>query len=588
MAEVQAHVIHVISENDLQGVKKAGKRLRALCPIHHSRDRDLSLNPCLDYYLDEDEARLAGFGHCHSANCGATVLVQEWNPRAASRILGRPVEKCDPRITLTSKEIEQAEEWQRRELAALNKIYPSAQLQLRHLRAYAYLAQRGLGDQGALDLLAALGVGYIPPAEEWKSAPPSQLKHWCDRVIFPFTCAGGERGYIGRSLLLWVPGMDENEHKRLLNEHDERMEQEHGKEAGRYQIRRWRKTYKSGFFNAAILPEFRHVYLCEGPFDALPLLLAGLPTVAIAGTHIDIGMIKAEKRLYDVTLAFDLDMQGKEAIAKTSDLLRGTGVEVAFVTPPDDQGGKDWSERYRRSGRAGLAVLLEADRQRQDDQQESAPAPTASHEDQQQEMVLAEPGRDEIVLPEPEPEQQMVLPPDQCEDCGASIELEDRNFFYWQISASLAHCYCDCCRNPETGEPRQDDQQESAPALGEQETTAVPAGPLTPEEIATRFAAALPSCSIEIVEGDPVHHQLVSKQGGQDQGIWHYITHQVMEPPRFHKARHDADGNPLRSKNGNIIYELGKPMMSREKWAKRRAEQLAWRPDPALVAHRKK
>jgi Toprim-like len=428
--------IHVISENDLQHVRKAGKRLRALCPIHHSRDRDLSINPCLDYYLDEEEERLAGFGHCHSANCGATILVQEWNPTAAAHILGRPVSASEPRITMTSKEIEQAEEWQRRELAALNKIYPFAARQLRNLRAYAYLAQRGLGDQTALDLLESLDVAYIPPIEEWKTAPAPEpeLKKWCDRVIFPFTCSGNERGYIGRSLALWLPGMDENEHKRLLNEHDARMEQEHGDQAARYQLRRWRKTYKSGFFNASAMAEHRHVYMCEGPFDALPLLLAGLPAIAVAGTHIDIEGMKAAKRLYDVTLAFDLDMQGKEAIEKTTDLLRGIGVDPVFVSPPDDDGGKDWSERYRRSGLAGLAVLLEADRQRYQGEQASAPAPV----------------------------EELCMFPESCGDCGAHMSLDDgRSFFFLPLSDSQALCYCDFCRDPETKQPR----QASAPAL---------------------------------------------------------------------------------------------------------------------------
>lgn len=588
--------IHVISEIALDGVKRVGKRLRARCPIHHSSDLDLSLNPYQDSYLDEEDARLAGYGHCHSAKCGATVLVKEWNKAAASRLLGQAVETGEPRITVSSKDIQQAEEWQRRELAALNKIYGSILLQLRHIRAYAYLAQRGLGDQAALDLLAALGVGYVPPANEWKKEPPYELRKWCDRIVFPFICRNGERGYVGRALALWQPGMDENEHKRLLDEHDTRMEEEHGDKAARHQIRRWRKTYKSGFFNAGILPEHRHIYLCEGPFDVLPLLLANLPAVAIIGTHLDIEMIKAEKRLYDVTLAYDLDTQGQALIARTSDLLGGLGVGTAFITPPDDQGGKDWSERYRRSGLAGLAVLVEAERQRQSGELESTPAPMASREDQQ-EMVLPEP--EQVMLAEPSLD-EMMLPPDLCEDCGASIELEDRNFFYWQISASLAHCYCDRCRNPETGEPRQNDQLIAVPVLVEQETiaslalqpgqemtTAAPIDLLVPEEIAARFTAALPSFSVEIVEGDPAHHQLVSEQSRQDQGVWHYIAHQVMEPPRFHKARRDAGGNPLRSKNGNIIYELGKPMMSREKWAKRRAEQLAWRPDPALLAHRK-
>src|SRR5437762_2581905 len=97
--------IHVISENDLQFVKKIGRRFRALCPVHNSRDRDLSIAP---YYPeledDEEENRLAGWGHCHSAKCGATVLVKEWNPKAARRC-GTLVEgAARPKITVSLEE----------------------------------------------------------------------------------------------------------------------------------------------------------------------------------------------------------------------------------------------------------------------------------------------------------------------------------------------------------------------------------------------------------------------------------------------------------------------------------------------------
>src|SRR2546429_1262732 len=268
------NTIHVISENDLQHWKKIGRRIRSLCPIHHSRDRDLSIAPYSEY-LDEDDQRLAGFGYCHSANCGATVLVQEWNPSAAAHILGRPVIAKEPKVSVTAEDLEKAESWQRRELDGLTRIYQHAASQLRHERAFSYLAQRGLGDQEALGLLESLGVAYIPPDEEWKSSPPNELRKWCDRIIFPFTCANGERGYLGRSLRFWQTGMDENEHKRILVEHDKQMEEEHGKDAAQYQVRRWRKTYRNGFFNASVMAEHKHLYICEGPFDAIPLLLAG-------------------------------------------------------------------------------------------------------------------------------------------------------------------------------------------------------------------------------------------------------------------------------------------------------------------------
>ena len=179
----------------------------------------------------------------------------------------------------------------------------------------------------------SLGVAYIPPAEEWKSPPPDALRKWCDRIIFPFTTRDGERGYIGRTLHLWQPGMDENEHKQFLVEYDKRMEEEHGKDAAQYQIRRWRKTYRSGFFNASAMTESRLIYICEGPFDVIPLLLVGLSNVvAVAGTHIDSKAIP--KNVFDVVLAFDADMHGQSAMERTTDLLAASGITPDFCSPP--------------------------------------------------------------------------------------------------------------------------------------------------------------------------------------------------------------------------------------------------------------
>jgi hypothetical protein len=350
------NTIHVISENDLQHWKKIGRRIRAFCPIHQSRDRDLSIAP-YSQYLDEDDQRLAGFGYCHSAKCGATVLIQEWNPAAAARILGRPVMVKEPKVSITAQDLEQASAYQKRVLATLTKIHPHAVSQLQHERAVSYLAGRGLVE--AHSLLESLGIGYIPRAEEWKRPVPDELRKWCDRIIFPFTCVNGECGYLGRTLQLWQSGMDENEHKQLLIEHDKRMEEEHGEHAENYQVRRWYKTYRSGLFNASAMTESRHLYLCEGPFDAIALLLAGFTeVVAVAGVYIDVNAIP--KHIFDVTLAYDADMQGQEAMAKTRDMLAGVGISSVMGTPPEDGKGKDWSERYRLHGEQGLLPLHHA------------------------------------------------------------------------------------------------------------------------------------------------------------------------------------------------------------------------------------
>ena len=202
-----------------------------------------------------------------------------------------------------------------------------------------------------------MGVGYIPAAHEWNIAAPIELYKWCDRIIFPSTCSNGERGYAGRTLDQWFPGMDENEHKEDLAIYNQHLKQEFGKDAARYLVYRWRKTYRNGIFNAAIMTEHDHLYICEGAFDAIPLLLVGKPNViAVIGTHIDIQAIP--KNVSRVTLAFDADVQNRDPMRKMMGVLSSVGIMPSYCLPSQDGRGKDWSERYRRYGRESLAKPL--------------------------------------------------------------------------------------------------------------------------------------------------------------------------------------------------------------------------------------
>jgi len=322
--------------------------VRALCPIHHGNERHLSI-AAWSPDMDEEDEQLAGWGHCHSAACGATVLVQEWNPRAAQRILGKPIAARTPRHAITAEQREQAEDWQLAELAALNKLYPRMQAQLAHPRAQAYLKERGLQEMQLL--LTSLGMGYIPPTDEWNGLVALRragktvkvdLKKWTDRIVFPYTTREGERGFLGRSLYAWEPGIDENAHKRLLKERE---------------VIRWKKTYKSGYIHAEAISQHKHLYVCEGGFDLLPLLHAGIENaLAIAGTEIDAHAFPASVRT--VTLAFDADVKDGSAITRACEKLGHAGIVFDFLPPPDDGQGKDWSERYRLHGFDGLSAIL--------------------------------------------------------------------------------------------------------------------------------------------------------------------------------------------------------------------------------------
>src|SRR2546423_3104402 len=74
----QGKQIEVISQRDLRSPAVCGAYIRAYCHIHGSdHQRSLSIQ------------RSSGWGHCFNAACGAIVLVAEWNPSVAARLLHR-------------------------------------------------------------------------------------------------------------------------------------------------------------------------------------------------------------------------------------------------------------------------------------------------------------------------------------------------------------------------------------------------------------------------------------------------------------------------------------------------------------------
>src|SRR6266568_5050524 len=244
----------------------------------------------------------------------------------------------------------------------LRAIYPRARLALKHPRASAYLAARGI----PFDLADELGVAYIPPFDAAESEEQRAIAAWTDRLIFPLSSPAGQ-GFTGRSLLYWTPGMDEYEHKQLLDE---------------YKVPRYKTTYPAGYFHAEVLLECEHVTFVEGPADACALLAGGIyDALATCGTSLDPAVIPV--RICDATLAYDGDEEGRRAARDVRRVLRRAGISTSIITPPADDMGKDWSERYRLHGAAGLALLLL--RQQEQSQAEvslpeseaSAEAPTA-------------------------------------------------------------------------------------------------------------------------------------------------------------------------------------------------------------------
>ncbi len=176
------------------------------------------------------------------------------------------------------------------------------------------------------------------------------LQRWIGRLIFPLHSPEGQ-GYIGRTLLGWQPGMDENAHKALLDHPGA--------------PRRWIKTNPAGWFGFQG-PErlARQLFLVEGGFDRLVLLAAGLPAntvVALVGTAARPGWLaQCAPQVKRVILALDTDDGGLSAMERLAGAFRQAGLQVARCPPPHDGWGKDWSERWRRLGPQSVWPLYDA------------------------------------------------------------------------------------------------------------------------------------------------------------------------------------------------------------------------------------
>jgi hypothetical protein len=352
----RGNAIHLVSSNDLVDAVQCGERLRAYCPIHGSdHQRSLSIDLA------------TGWGFCHS--CHATVLLQSMTSVLANdqgNSYGQRYAHSGFSGTNTAQWAQHSARpsqlrqghtttplphWQQEEVAALIAVAPVMHKALvSSRRAQLYLTQRALPPA----LARASGVGYLSRAV-WEQAPVSKeqqehLKRWVGRIIFPLGSPGG-LGFIGRTLLKWEPGMDENAHKALLDQSGA--------------PRRWIKTNPAGWFGfdePAYLAEW--VVLVEGSFDRLALLAAGLPAnavIALVGTAARPSWLaQLAPQVRSVVLALDADGGGAVAMERLAGEFRQAGYNVTHCPPPQDQWGKDWSERFRRLGSQSLWPLFDA------------------------------------------------------------------------------------------------------------------------------------------------------------------------------------------------------------------------------------
>jgi Toprim-like len=212
-------------------------------------------------------------------------------------------------------------------------------------RVQRYLDERGIPLANAI----ASGVGYLSRAL-WESilVPAEQhpLQRWIGRILFPLSSPFGQ-GFIGRTLLKWEPGMDENAHKALLDRPGA--------------PKRWIKTNPAGWFGPSLDQLACTLILVEGTFDRLTLLTAGFAmtqVVALVGTSVQLDWFPYQVK--SVILALDSDEAGQEAARRLAEQLPPTGVSVRVFPALTDRSGKDWNERWRTQGPRSLRPLYEA------------------------------------------------------------------------------------------------------------------------------------------------------------------------------------------------------------------------------------
>lgn len=343
----QGNVIHLLSKDDLGAIDAIGARLRAYCPIHGSdHQRSLSIDAS------------SGWGFCHC--CHATVLVEEYAPDVAETLrrgashydsVGDPPKSATLRRAtsshpVVSHSLATRSPWQREEVAAICAAWPLMCEELESARAAAYFDERAIPPEVA----CACGLGYCSRAV-WADAPVSAerqalLRRWIGRIVFPLGSPDG-RGFIGRTLLHWERGMDEREHKAVLEAEE---------------IPRWLKTNPAGWYGPHPSRYAPTLILVEGGFDRLALIAAGIPSqaiVALVGTAAKVEwIIRFAPQVKRIILALDGDESGMDAMERLADAFRHAGLALDLCPPPQDGAGKDWNERYRRCGDAGIAPLI--------------------------------------------------------------------------------------------------------------------------------------------------------------------------------------------------------------------------------------
>ena len=184
--------------------------------------------------------------------------------------------------------------------------YRECQGRLTDPAAVSYLTERGISVATA----AAYGVGFDPEAD------PAQSGHKAPRIIIP-TCS---THYVGRS----IDPATEKKYCKLNN-----------------------KGGTPAIFNEQALyaHDVQAVFVTEGPFDALSVLEAGAPAIALCSTsnaQMLVDRLKENRTAATLILCLDTDSAGKKATEVLRDGLQR--LNVSFIASDICCGHKDPNE----------------------------------------------------------------------------------------------------------------------------------------------------------------------------------------------------------------------------------------------------
>src|SRR6266851_6491563 len=295
-------------------VGEGGHVLRALCPFHGS-DRQRSLR------VQVHSGRFVCFA------CGAWGYMEtaraQWReeqqrqaafrrpPARRQRVLSRsqpssPLARAPAAHPPAPREPAPAHPDLAQQLAAFQAALPDS-------RGAAYLQQRGI----PLALAQQLGVGYAAPGR-W----PHAARDWRGgRIVFPHTTPdGGLVNLYGRAV-----GTAERVPKATRHDH---------------------LPGQKGYCNATALQAGNGpLWVCEGAFDALALLAAGVPrVVAIFGVQ---GWRWDWVRgVQELVFALDADAAGQQQWRQLARQAALRGKQVHVLEPAAYGGCKDVSEAW--------------------------------------------------------------------------------------------------------------------------------------------------------------------------------------------------------------------------------------------------